>query len=724
MATRAPSASRMIAPNLDAMGKTLDQRIAEAKARGDKKEVERLTLAAGTQSAGVGLVTGIPDLAIMGYNWATGSNIKDLRSRALEAAGVPTEAPDKENDLVYNLPEYATMAWGLSQLAKAGWKGFKNIRQSKKINEFKKTLPTQQANRFDRFMLNGQGADDPMVIAAFQQMRGDPKYAEFFTTLDKAATKAAIKSMTPQQGARPVTATKQAAKAVEDKVSALKTARNSAGDKSFTKAFALAGDRPLVKADETLKALNKLQADAVTTGSLDSLKFADNIEKLKATFVVAEGATDAKALSVPQFQGLLAEFGKKIGTDDAIVKGLSQTDLEKLNKAIFVSLQKDLRSSLVNLPDASDRQAIGALIKARDEFAVNSTRYNNVISQGIPKFLQDKPINELTPEKLYSEYAKLNKGNRSIFRDWVGEKSPSALQFIDKQAYDNFLSKSYGKLADGTMGYDLGKLARNWETLKPNDKDMLVKALGTNAEEFSGRMKDALVFTRKMELGAPTPKPQSEVMGALQRTTKGAVGATFGYPAAQGTDVTLQTGAAVFAKKGLSPDQIMKALLTPEGAEFLKKAAISPRSRETLEALTKMEAVLPTGRAWAAISASQDAIAGAAAGVADMSRGILDSFEEDVFIPDDIAIPEGMESMDAKMDDDIFIPDDLMMPEAAPEPQAAWDVAPEEEQQVMSVLQGMSASDPSLNVDYLMNAYRQADPTKRQQFMSLYGAQR
>ena len=728
MATRAPSATEMIAPSLDAMGKTLNQRIAEAKARGDKKEVERLTLAAGMQSAGVGLFTGIPDLAIMGYNWGTSSNVKDLRSRVLEASGIPTEAPDKENALTYNIPEYATMAWGLGQLAKAGWKGFKNIRKSKKINEFKKTLPTQQGNRFDRFMLNGQGADDPMVIAAFQQMRNDPKYAEFFTTLDKAATKAAIRSMTPAQGARPGTATRQAAQAVEEKVTGLRTARNAAGDASFTRAYALAGDRPLVQADDTLAALNRLQEEARRTASPDSLRFADTIEDLKATFVAGEGATGAKTLSVPQFQGLLAEFGKKIGTDDAIVKGLSQTNLEKLNKAVFVGLQNDLRTSVANLPNASDRQALSALVTARNEFAVNSQRYNNVISQGMPKFLQDTPVNELTPEQLFSAYSKLNRGNRAIFRDWVGERFPSALQNIDRQAYDNFLGKAYGRLPDGTMGYDLGKLAQNWQKVqqtKPLEADMLVRALGTNADEFSARMKDALVFSRKMDLGGRSSQAQGGVYDALRRTLQGAVGSTFGYQTAKGADLTLQTGAALLTRRGLTSDQIMKALLTPEGADFLRKAALSPGSRETLEALTKMESVLPAGRAWAAISASNEAIAGAAGGLADLSQGLLESFEEsdedgEIFIPDDLLM--SMEESDE--DGEIFIPEDLLSeqpmisPEMSPEPTSL--IPEEEETQVMGLIEQMRQRDPGLNADYVMNAYRTAPQPLRQQLLQTY----
>lgn len=735
-----------IAGNLEAMGKTLNERIAEAKARGDTKEVERLTFAAGTTSAGIGLFTGIPDLAISGYNWATGSNIKELRTRVLEASGVPTAAPDPENQLTYDVPEYVAMAWGLKQLIQAGWKGFKNLRTNNKIDDFRKTLPPQQANRFSKFMMNGQGSDDPMVIAALQQMRKDPNYAEFFTKLDKAATETAIKAMQPKAGARPQTATKQAVEAVQERINAVRKTRDAAGNASFTKALALSGDRPLVKVDETLKALNELQRRSLVTDTPDSRKLAESIEKLKQTFLVGEGSTEAKAMSVPQFQGVLAEFGKKVGSEDAVLKGLAQTDLEKINKAVTASLQTDLRTAIKALPDKADREAVGALLKARDEFAAGSQKYNALISQGIPKFLQSKSLDEIDPEMLFSEYKKLNSGQRSLFREWVGERAPNALQTLDKKAFDGFLNKSYGQLDDGTQGYDLAKMAQNWEKIQkssPDEADMLVKALGTNSAEFSGRMKDALVFTRKMRLGAPVTAQTKSTVEKLRKSVPAVVGSTAaGYQGAKGTDLALQSAEILLAKKGLTPDQMMRALLTPEGAEFLKKAALSPNSRETLDALTKMDSVLPTGRAWAAISAASPLAAGAAFGQEQTEvLGATVEDESDIFIPDDIALPEAtVAPVPMEEDDGIFLPDDLMpqapmqpvsqAPMSQPEPVAAAgvmpmseglaEVSPEEEQAVRQVLVGMQQQDPNLNVDYVFNSYVRAPLAKRQQFMQLY----
>lgn len=712
--------------------KTLNEQIREAQAKGDTETVRKLTGQAGLLSSTLGVVTGIPDLAITGYNWATGSNIKDLRTRALEAAGVPTEAPNKEDSFTYNQFDYALMALSLGQLAKSGWKGFKNLRESKKIKDFQKTLPPTQANRFERFMMNGQGSDDPMVMAALQQMRKDPKYAEFFTTLDKAATETAVKAMSPRPSRlAPQTATEKAVTAVQNTVESLKNTRDTVADAQFTKAYSLAGDKGLVPPAAVVSGLDNLRKRYSNIKTPEAEKMLSAIDGLKDTFM--PGGASAQPLTVPQIQQLLSEFGKKIGQDDAVIKGLSQADLEVLNKTVFGSLKTDLETALKTAATVDDRRALGALVQARSSFSKASDAYNKAISQGIPKFLQGKSIDTIDPEMLFSEYKKLNPVQRTTFRDYVGSSSKEALQFLDKKTFDNFLAGSFTKLPDGTMGYDLGKLAENWATLqkkKPDEADMLVKALGTNATEFSGRMKDALVFTRKMDVGAPVAEQQGSVFGGMRRALPGAVGSTAaGYQGAKATDLSLQTAEAILAKRGLTPDQLMKALLTPEGAQFLRSAALSPNSRQTLEALTKMEAAAPTGRSIAALSAASSTLIDRETG---MDVAIPEDLMQEIAIPDDIAAPVEPAAVPQEgMEDDVFIPEDLMTtPQQQPlEQQPAPSMQPmsmgmdEEENIVRGVIQQMKAKDPYLNEDYVMNAYRNAPQNLRQQFLQVYGVQ-
>jgi hypothetical protein len=588
-------------------------------------------------------------------------------------------------------------------------------------------------------MMRGQGSNDPMVMAALQQLRKDPRYSELFTTLDKAATETAIKAMAPRPSKlSPQAATTKAVQSVEDKVNSVRKARDVAGDANFTRAAALAGDREIVNPSNTIQALSELRSRYAKVGTASSQKMVNAIDELSNTFV--DAATGApKNMTADQFKGLLTEFGRKVGTEDSVVKGLAQKDLEILNNSVFSSLSKDLTGSLKSATNAEDKKAIGALIQARTQYAKGSAEYNKLISQGIPKFLQGKSIDEVDPEMLVSEYKKLNSAQRDLFRDWLGDRSKESLQFLDKTAFDDFLGKSFKKLPSGEMGYDLGKMSQNWAALPANDKDILAKALGTNAQEFSGRMKDALVFSRKMDVGGITPEPASAgVVSRLSRVLPGAVGSTTaGYQGAKVTDLTLQAAEQIFSNKGLTSEQVMKALLTPEGADFLKQAALSPNSQKTLEALTGMTRtpLQAISRPYLAAGAvfGPDAQPTEPALAAPMTEDDLVDPEAPQGVapmPQPMAAPQAapMEEDDGLVDPDAATPaapQATAIPVSMSMPQpTAGSLDPAEEQQVITVLQGMAAKDPSLNVDYVMNAYRQADPTKRQQFMSLYGASR
>jgi hypothetical protein len=661
--------------------KPLNQRIEEAQARGNKKELERLNMIAGVQSATVGAVTGLPDLGIAAYNWKTGDNIKELRTKFLEGAGIPTKAIEGTSEFAYNAPDYALMAFSLGSLAKSGVKGIKNWRDSKRAAKFLEDLGVEAgqdtANFFKTFMATGQGADNPKVIAALDIMKRNPKYSELFTALDKAAAQAAVKGVSPTAGKGTEQAATGIVKSIQDKLEKLTEARNTAGEADFNKAYAIAGDRRIIDTEDTynfIQSMRKRYGNIDTPSSSSIMSFLDKLEDMVAprvtmsptqgTSILREGRPDIvypgsagrqvtrkvpetvydavgmprtvykdipvevpgtpsatvrgtpdvtlnipgasgyttrqspQKFSVPQLQQLLHEFGKKIGTDDSIIKGISQSDLDTINKGIFASLKTDLEKSLKTVGNTNDQQALSALLNARDKFRSASDEYNKIISKGIPKYLQGKSINEIEFEDLAAEYKKLNSGQRTLFREWVSAGDPEALKTLDNDVFQGFLNKAYRELPDGTMGMDLGKLAREWDVLKNTDKnqsDMLMQALGTNANEFSSRMKDALVFSRRVGLAGEEVKPD-KFKRVAQDVGRG-LGATVGYTAKQASDLTFDI-INQLRDKSISPDIMAKVLLTKEGADFLKTAKVSGASLKTLEELTKLEQALPASKAY------------------------------------------------------------------------------------------------------------------------------
>jgi hypothetical protein len=136
-------------------------------------------------------------------------------------------------------------------------------------------------------------------------------------------------------------------------------------------------------------------------------------------------------------------------------------------------------------------------------------------------------------------------------------------------------------------------MAKNWRGLNTVDKDALATALGTNASAFSDRMKDAELMTRKMSVSKPSEPPI--VSGEVVREASAVLGAGLNYGASKVGQLGLDIVNS-FSKNGLNEDQLMKALLTPEGAKFLKTAALSPRSANVLTDLTKMENSNPVAR--------------------------------------------------------------------------------------------------------------------------------
>lgn len=290
-------------------------------------------------------------------------------------------------------------------------------------------------------------------------------------------------------------------------------------------------------------------------------------------------------LTIEQIQGMMSEFGKKASAGDNLIKDLSISDERRISSAIFGGLKDDFKIASTTAT-GSDLAALNLLSTARDKVAKASEAYREAVAQGIPAFLKDKSIAEISPEDLYKQYKTLTPTQRATMRLWVEESNPLMLRNLDKQVFDDFVNSARKENALGVETVDLATLSKNWRGLSTIDKDTLSTALGINAGEFDKRMKDAELMTRKMSVSQPSE--QKAIGNEAIRETSAVLGATGGYGASKIGQLSLDLVNA-FTKNGLSDEQLMKALLTPEGASFLKTAAMSPRSTAVLDSLTKME---------------------------------------------------------------------------------------------------------------------------------------
>jgi len=484
-------------------------------------------------------------------------------------------------------------------LVKGGVLGAKAYSENKAVKDFVKDIPPELENKFKNFMVLGQGSDDPEIASLIQRLRVNPKYAELFSKLEQGATKSALEGMQPVSK---ITDERQAAisatQAVQNKILKLFEEQKTAGSAAFEKAKEYGGGRGVVSTENMFSNVERL-LDRYRKGANDSSKnavtFLENFKQKLASpeisveetrRLIAEGMPQTNRLTVEQTQSLLSEFGRKAAQGESLIKDISLTDQKVISSAIFGGLKEDLRASRLLAKTPDDIATTNLLITARNKVQKASEAYNDAIAQGIPSFLKDKSLSEVSFDKLYGEYKNLDLYNRGLFRRYVEDTDAEALKFIDKNVYDDFINSAKKENRAGVLSVDLGTLASNWESLPKNSKDALVQSLGTNVDEFGKRMKDAAIFSRKMQVGV-VPEGADTVPQGLKSSVAATVGAGAGYEMAKTAQVGLDLLNMV-GKSGLSDDLAMKALLTPEGAQFLRAGSLTPRSQQTLDALTSM----------------------------------------------------------------------------------------------------------------------------------------
>ena len=500
----------------------------------------------------------------------------------------------------------------LPYLVKGGISGYRAKGQQDKINEYKALLPENDKNIFNEFMLRGQGSSDPVIAADIARLSRSPKYLELVTALNEGAARKSVLGIEPSTAVSgsnpPFSITKEQAKvaiiqSIEDKLSGM---RDSKTGSLFEKAKGYGANIPLVDPSNTLANIDGLikRYSAQTTPNADrAVQVLEGIKQRLTTEVpvnpeqvALRGATGPIEMTnkrtVEQVQGVLSEFGKKASAGDNLIKDLSISDEKIITSAIFGGMKEDLRAA-VRTSSGSDRAALNLLSEARDRVAKSSEAYNEAIAQGLPKFLQNKSLAEVSQEQLFQAYKELTPTQRATMRSWVSKNDSAALSVLDKQVFDEFVNSARTPNATGVETVNLELMAKNWRGLSPVDRDALATALGTNAGEFGSRMKDAELMTRKMSVAQPANPPI--IGGETVREASAVLGAAGGYATSKVGQLGLDIVNS-FSKGGLNEDQLMKALLTPEGAQFLKTAALSPRSANVLSDLTKMENSNPVAR--------------------------------------------------------------------------------------------------------------------------------
>jgi len=674
-------------------------------------------IGSGLQSGISGLLTGLPDIAVGAANLLAPKEgqISSLGGLATKYLGIQNEPASQETAYPFriaqgvgstgipgagkkglllgaalpvgdvavsqaiNLPEgVISGAYAVGSLTRAGWKGIKDFQENKKFKQFlADNIPnTNDQNVFKEFMLRGQGSNSPIVAASIQKLRSNPEYAELFARFDKAASDFATKGMTPATQITGAGAKQQVAESiatrVERQIEGLRQQRSESADRIFTQAKGYGGDRAIVDSNETIAQIDKLIGDysKKKTGNADTA--VSFLSKLRSRLV--DDNNLPKKLTVDETQAVLSEFGKNATLGNSLVKDLALTDETRISAAIFGGLKDDLRNARLASKSVEDKAATGLLLQARDQVRKASDEYNEAIGQGLPAFLKDKPLSSISYEDIYSNYKGLNEYQRAKLRAYVGGTDQESLNFLDRNIFQDFVKSAQGKNDSGVLTTDLEKLATNWKLLGDNEKSSLITALGTNAKEFDQRMADALTFTRRMKVGKVAGAEEDLISQDLKRGISASIGAGLGYSPSKASDVAMIGINELIKKQGLNDEQLMRVLLTPEGANFLRQGALTGASAKTLDALTN----IPT--------AAQELMTktGTPSAISRLTpkQAPTDQGTDGVYVPEELFSPQTSPQAPSGQEDGVFVPEDIF--QTNPQPQN--NLTEQDKNQVLNML--------------------------------------
>jgi hypothetical protein len=540
--------------------------------------------------------------ALMGAAMPAGSLFSGTTGTAARAAKEfgAAGAIGLASQQVANESPYAQLTMQtLPYLVKGGLSGLSARKQQNILNDYKKLLPEEDVGIFNKYVLKGQGSSDPAVAADIARLTRSPKYLEMVTALNEGATAEALKGMAPKGSQlTPEQSKTGIIQAIQNKLAGI---RESNADSLFEKAKGYGSNTPLVDTTSTVGKIDNLIARYSKQSTPNAEKAVQALESIKSrltspnpvdeSFAAMSGASGpvptTTKRTIEQVQGVLSEFGKKASAGDNLIKDLSISDERIISSAIFGGMKDDVAAAIKG-STGSDKAALNLLNEARNRVAKVSTAYNEAIAQGMPAFLHNKSLAEISPEELFSTYKNLTPAQRGTMREWVGTTDQAALDVLDKQVFTEFVNQAKKTNSLGVETVDLATLAKNWRELAkvPGAQDSLVTALGTNATEFGQRMSDAEKFTRKM---STVQQPTGGVLDPTTvRESSAAVGGVAGYGAAKISQLAMDA-LNNLTSNGLSEEQLMKVLLTDSGKSFLKSASLSPRSSQALNDLMKVD---------------------------------------------------------------------------------------------------------------------------------------
>ena len=594
----------------------------KAKAEQLKSEIgaiqnQLMVLSGGFGALGGGLakgvvssVTAIPDLARMAGNYFTGSKNKLFGEQL--SPGLEVAANDKTTQALFGVGKglgsslgfgkvmtglqtgatvfdemaaagdpLAQSVLAIATLGKGGYDVSRNILKNKQVNNLLSQLPKEEANALQQFMIRGQDVSDPVIAGKIAALRSNPKYAELFTVLEKKATEAAtagaraeVNPLYPKGSAG-----QDIYQANQGEIAKLKENIKVLPASRYDAAIKMGGNNDILMTDNVIKNIDNMIVDFGRKGTDDARAAQAYLGRLRENILESGGR-----ISVEKMQALTSEFGSQAKQGEQLITDVSLGSQKRIASAVFGGLKDDLQLTAQTSTVPRIREVSRILDSAVDMSAKAYGDYNKFIAQGLPAKLKDVAIDAVDTQTLLNTVKGLSNDQRAKMVTVLENTQPEALKRVKQVMYDDFVQTARTELPDGSVGVDLKLLAQKYSKMDEPTKESMSFILGTNAKDFESRMADAnKYYTYMQKYGKDETGKALSGEALAELSTLGYVAGGYGTGKAAGLTGRLWNS----VKGGLTDEQTMNLLFSPETKGILREAVTSPNSVATLDRIEK-----------------------------------------------------------------------------------------------------------------------------------------
>jgi hypothetical protein len=465
-------------------------------------------------------------------------------------------------------------------ISKAVASGVKNWQENRGVRKLLDQLGPDGENKLRNFMIRGQDSTDPLIAGTVARLRQNPSYAELFNVLEKQATKEATKgARVGVKAGYPVEKTGQGIyQAVDGEIQRLRENITVLPQSKFEAAKKMGGNNDILFTNNTVSKIDDLIDSFSKQGTDDAAAAVQFLNRFK-------GDIAGKSISVEKMQALLSEFGAQAKKGESLITNVSIGSQEKIATSIFSGLKDDLVNTAQNSSVPRIREISRLLDSAREDVKKGYDSYNAFIAQGLPAKLKNVNINAVDTDELLTTVKGLSNAQRDRMAAVLQNTAPEDLKRVRQVMYDDFVQSARTVLPDGSNGVDLKLLSNKFNTLPENERKAMAFAVGASFDDFSGRMKDAENFFKyQQKFGGEATAGGFTASELAEMSSAGYLAG--GYGAGKTTGLVGRIYNSI--KGGLSDENTLNLLMSPETKGILREAVISPNSAKTVEKISRV----------------------------------------------------------------------------------------------------------------------------------------